>query len=111
MRETLNLSADADSITITMKRRKKTVLGDLTFLSSFFVVQQFLFKGVHYFCLWKVSFLFLFLFCWSNFLGMEGGGGTNERPGIDHVSSGPMRGLEKTAPNGAHRQITDKQKW
>ena len=26
---------------------------------------------------------------------MEWGGGTNERPGTDHVTSGPMRGLEK----------------
>ena len=27
-------------------------------------------------------------------------GGTNERPETDHVTSGPMRGLEKTAPHG-----------
>ena len=33
---------------------------------------------------------------------------TNEMPGIDHVTLGPMRGLEKNAPNGANRQ-TDKQ--
>ena len=30
------------------------------------------------------------------------GGGTNERSGTDHVTSGPMRGLEKTAPNGTN---------
>ena len=30
------------------------------------------------------------------------GGLTNERPGTDHVISGPMRGLEKTAPDGAN---------
>ena len=27
--------------------------------------------------------------------GEEKGGGTNERPGTDHVTSGPMRGREK----------------
>ena len=31
----------------------------------------------------------------------------NERPGTDHVTSGPLRGLKKTAPNGKNRQ-TDK---
>ena len=31
-----------------------------------------------------------------------GGGGTNERPGTDHVTRGPMRGLKKTAPDGAN---------
>ena len=34
---------------------------------------------------------------------------TNEGPGTDHVMSGPMRGLKKTAPDGADRQ-TDKEK-
>ena len=29
---------------------------------------------------------------------------TNERPGTDHVISGPMRGLKKTASDGANRQ-------
>ena len=44
----------------------------------------------------------LISFCWSKFFwGMEGGEGTNDRPGADHVTSGPMRGLEKTAPDGA----------
>ena len=33
------------------------------------------------------------------------GGRTNERPGIDHVISGPMRGLKKTAPDGANTHI------
>ena len=33
-----------------------------------------------------------------------GGGRTNERPGIDHVTSGPMISLKKTAPDGANRQ-------
>ena len=33
-----------------------------------------------------------------------GGGLTNERPGTDHVISGPTRGLEKTASDGADRQ-------
>ena len=28
--------------------------------------------------------------------GVGGGGGTNETPGTDHVTSGPMGGLEKT---------------
>ena len=32
------------------------------------------------------------------------GGGTNARPGTDHVTSGPMRGLIKTAPDGTNRQ-------
>ena len=39
--------------------------------------------------------------------GGKGEGGepwrTNERPGTDHVISGPMRGLEKTATDGANR--------
>ena len=34
-------------------------------------------------------------------------GRTNERPGTDHVISGPMRGLGKTAPDGANRQTGD----
>ena len=34
--------------------------------------------------------------------GVGVGGRTNEVPGIDHVTSGPMR--EKNAPGGAHRQ-------
>ena len=33
-----------------------------------------------------------------------GGGLTNERPGTDHVISGPMRGLKKTASDGADTQ-------
>ena len=34
-------------------------------------------------------------------------GGTNKRPGTDHVISGPMRGLgKKTAPNGADKQTS-----
>ena len=42
-------------------------------------------------------------------LGGRGSGGrergsTNKRPRTDHVISGPMRGLKKTAPNGADRQ-------
>ena len=37
---------------------------------------------------------------------MEGGGSTNERPGTDHVISGPMRGVEKTSPDGADRQTS-----
>ena len=32
------------------------------------------------------------------------GGGTNERPGTDHVTSGPMGGLKKTVLNGTNRQ-------
>ena len=36
------------------------------------------------------------------------GGRTNERPGTDHVISGPMRGLEKTVFDGADNQ-TNKQ--
>ena len=32
------------------------------------------------------------------------GGRTNDRPGTDHVTSGPMRHLEKTAHDGADRQ-------
>ena len=39
----------------------------------------------------------------------EGGGGRDrwriiEKPGTDHVTSGPIKGLKKTAPDGAHRQ-------
>ena len=37
-------------------------------------------------------------------------GGTNERRGTDHVTWGPMRGLKKTAPDGANRH-TDRQTW
>ena len=33
-----------------------------------------------------------------------GGGRTNERPGTDHVTLGQMRGLKKTAPDGAEPQ-------
>ena len=33
------------------------------------------------------------------------GGGTNQRPGTDHVVLGPMRGLKQTAPDGANRYI------
>ena len=33
------------------------------------------------------------------------GGRINERPGTDHVVSGPMRGLKKTAPDGADTHI------
>ena len=36
-----------------------------------------------------------------------GVGGTNERPGTEHVTSRPMRGLEKTVTDSAHIQ-TDK---
>ena len=32
------------------------------------------------------------------------GGGANDRPGPDHLTSGPMRGLKKTAPSGANTQ-------
>ena len=32
------------------------------------------------------------------------GGRTNEGPGTDHVITGPMRDLKKTAPNCADRQ-------
>ena len=33
-----------------------------------------------------------------------GGGKGNERPGTDLVTSGPMRGLEKNAFDGANKQ-------
>ena len=33
----------------------------------------------------------------------KGAGLTNERPGTDHVILGPMRGLKKTASDGADR--------
>ena len=36
------------------------------------------------------------------------GGGNKRKPGTDHVIVGPMRGLEKTAPDGAIKQ-TEKQ--
>ena len=36
---------------------------------------------------------------------MGGGRLTNERPGTDPVISGPMKGLKKTASDGAHTQI------
>ena len=45
--------------------------------------------------------------------GSEGGGGqerTNERPGTDHVISGPMRGLEKKLhPMPQTHKYTNKQ--
>ena len=40
------------------------------------------------------------------FINLWGGGRTNERPGTDHVTSGPMRGLKKTASNGANKQTS-----
>ena len=41
-----------------------------------------------------------------------GGWGTNERPVTDHVISEPMRGLKKTAPDGADRERqTHRQTW
>ena len=48
------------------------------------------------------------------------GGRTNERPGTEHVISWPMRGLKKTAPDGADRHkdrhghgnsITESAQW
>ena len=44
--------------------------------------------------------------------GAGGGGRANDRPGTDHLTSRPMRGLKKTAPDGAdtqtgHRSQTD----
>ena len=36
------------------------------------------------------------------------GGSTNERPGTDHVISGSMRGLNKTAPDGTDRHSEKK---
>ena len=36
-----------------------------------------------------------------------GGGDANERPGTENVTSGPKRGLKKTAPDDADGQ-TDK---
>ena len=35
--------------------------------------------------------------------GGDEGGRINERPGTDHVISGPMRDLKKTAPDGADK--------
>ena len=46
--------------------------------------------------------------------GGWGDGLTNEMPGIDHVSSGPMRGLKKTAPNSSDTQThrhPEKRTW
>ena len=42
------------------------------------------------------------------------GGRTIERTGTDHVTSGPMGGLKKIAPDGADRQSdeqTDTRTW
>ena len=36
--------------------------------------------------------------------GGEGGGRTNERPGTDYVTGGPMRGLNKKCTDGASTQ-------
>ena len=36
--------------------------------------------------------------------GGRGGGGTNKRPGTDHVISGQIRGLEENCTNGAEPQ-------
>ena len=47
--------------------------------------------------------LFFFIFIYLFF-----GGGTNERPGTDYVTSGSMRGPDKTAPDGANKH-TDRQ--
>ena len=47
----------------------------------------------------------------TNFFGgrgglkkMGGGGRTNEMPGTDYGTRGPMRGLERTTPDGANTQ-------
>ena len=34
------------------------------------------------------------------------GGRTNEKPGTDHVTSGPIKGLEKTATDGTDTQTS-----
>ena len=39
---------------------------------------------------------------WGGRRGGGMGGWANERPGTDHVTSGPMIGLEKTALDGAN---------
>ena len=36
-----------------------------------------------------------------------GAGGTNERPGTDHVNSGPMRGLKKLNPMAQNHKTTN----
>ena len=36
-------------------------------------------------------------------MGGFGGRSTNEGPGTDHVFTGPMRSLKKTAPDGTHK--------
>ena len=41
------------------------------------------------------------------FISFFEGGSTNERPGTDHVISGPMRGLKKTAPMAQTETQTD----
>ena len=49
--------------------------------------------------------MFIFIF-----LVKREGGSTNERPGTDHVTSGPMRGLEKKLqPMAQNHTITEPQ--
>ena len=45
----------------------------------------------------RKSFLFYFIF-WRGWKDQWGWVVGNERPGTDHVTSGPMRGLEKMHP-------------
>ena len=49
-------------------------------------------------------FFFLSEKVWTVWTEGGRGGRTNERPGTYHVTSGPMRGLEKTSPDSADRQ-------
>ena len=55
--------------------------------------------------------IFLFFFLSLSFSPKRiEGGGTNERPGTDHVTTGLMTGLEKITPDGTDRQ-TSRRTW
>ena len=76
-------------------------MGDLTFFFFFFFLRSnnfFLWGPIFLFVGGLIFYLNFFFSLVQIFFGMEGDGGNNDRPGTDHVTSGAMRGLEKTAP-------------
>ena len=59
-----------------------------------------------YFGVQKSKFLRCAIFFWGG--GDEGG---PMRNGTDHVTSSPMRGLKKTAPDGAEPHTSPQMEW
>ena len=60
-------------------------------------------EGLIFFIYDFFLYIFFFNFNFFNFLLSNiflEGGKTTKRPGTDHVTSGPMRGLKKTSPDG-----------